>query len=74
MFQRKVGSTGLGGEGSEMEIEEIYIRRGAEGEGMTWWQAFLWTFGAMNNEQSTKNEQSSKNEQTTMTKAEITLL
>jgi hypothetical protein len=51
-----------------MKIEEIYIRGGIEGEGMTWWQAFLWTFGAMNNEQSTKNEQS------TITKAEITLL
>lgn len=35
MFQRKVGSTGLGGEGSEMEMEEIYIRGGIGGEGVT---------------------------------------
>ena len=35
MFQRKVGSTGLGAEGSEMKIEEIYIRGGIEGAGTT---------------------------------------
>lgn len=68
MFQRKVGSTGLGGEGSEMEMEEIYIRGGIGGEGVTWWQAFLWTFGTINNERSTINEQSATN------KAEIALL
>lgn len=68
MFQRKVGSTGFGGEGSEMEMEEIYITGEIGGEGITWWQAFLWTFGTMNNEWSTINEQS------TVNKEEIALL